>query len=58
MNQPESIIALCVERAIKLHPDQAAREMVKLIRDNANLEAELSTLRQKLLDLARRIGVA
>ena len=50
-DEPESIIAFVVERSIKLYPDQAAREMVRLIRENARLEGELFILKQNLLGL-------
>jgi hypothetical protein len=48
-----SIISFAVERAIRLYPEQAAAEMLKLIRENAALEAELLGLREKLMELAR-----
>lgn len=48
----ESILTYAIERSIKHHPDQAAREMLTLMRDNARLEAELFFLRKKLLALA------
>ncbi len=51
--EPESIISFAIERSIKHHPDQAAAEMLKLIRANVRLEGELFILREKLLDLAR-----
>jgi hypothetical protein len=49
----ESIINFAVERAIRNHPDQTAREMVNLIRENARLEGELFCLREKLRELAQ-----
>lgn len=51
--QGESIISLCIENSVREHPDQAAAEMVKLIRENARLEGELFMLREKLRELAR-----
>lgn len=54
--EPESIISFAIARGIKEHPDQAAAQMLELVRENARLEAELFFLRQNLLTLAR-IGV-
>jgi hypothetical protein len=51
--EPESIIAFAIARSIKYHPDQAAQEMLKLIRENARLEGELFILKGNLLELAQ-----
>lgn len=50
--EPESIISFAIAHGIKSDPDQAAREMLKLVRANAQLEAELFFLREKLGELA------
>jgi|WetSurMetagenome_2_1015567.scaffolds.fasta_scaffold623456_2 hypothetical protein len=55
--EPESIITFAIQRSIKHHPDQAAAEMLKLIRENARLEAELFFMREKVLGLAQSVGV-
>lgn len=51
-DQPESIISFAIARSIREQPDQAAAEMLKLIRANAELEAKLFWLREKLAELA------
>lgn len=53
MAEPGSIITFAIERGIKERPEQAAAEILKLMRENARLEEELFLLRQHLSDLAR-----
>jgi hypothetical protein len=50
--EPESIISFAIARAIREQPEQAAAEMLKLIRAQASLQAELFFLREKLRELA------
>lgn len=42
----DSILTFSIRRAIELHPDQAAREMVRLMRHNAELETKLYLLKE------------
>jgi len=51
--EPGSIISFAIERGIREEPGLAAAEMLKLIRENARLEAKLFLLREKLGELAR-----
>ncbi len=53
----ESIISFAIAKSIREQPDQAARSMLALMRENARLEAELFCLRHKLLSLARGMVV-
>ena len=48
----ESIIDQVVARGIREHPEQAAAEMVQLMRDNARLEAEVAMLQARVAQLA------
>lgn len=50
--EPESIIDFAIARAIREQPEQAAAEMLKLIRAEVSLQAELFFLREKLRELA------
>jgi hypothetical protein len=52
-DEPESIISFAIARSIRERPELAAVEMLKLIRANASLEAELFFLREQLLQLVR-----
>lgn len=51
MAEPESIISFAVARAIREHPDQAGAEMLKLIQENARLEAENAMLKARVAHL-------
>lgn len=53
MSNCDSIIAFAVANGIRNHPDQAADQMLHLMRENARLESELLALREKLAALAR-----
>jgi hypothetical protein len=50
--EPESIISFAIARSIREQPEQAAAEILKLIRVEASLQAELYFLREKLRELA------
>jgi hypothetical protein len=49
---PESIISFAIARAVREQPDQAGAEMLKLIQENARLEAENAMLKARIAHLA------
>lgn len=54
----ESIIGFAIRRSIRENPEQAAAEMLGLMRSLARMEAELFGLRQALRKLAQTPGEA
>jgi hypothetical protein len=51
-----SIISFAIARAIKEQPEMAGVEMLKLIQENARLEAEVAMLRARAAELEMWIG--
>jgi hypothetical protein len=47
LREPASIISFAIDRAIREQPEEAGRQMLALMRENARLEGEVARLQAR-----------